>query len=247
MSMLWPQRKQELGADLVRRLYETGTIRTWVRDRPEGWEIVSGRWSPFYVMMRNAPSRPELFRFMVDAGAELIQEEAPDANFIVGLAATGIPIAAGIAYKLGMPMGFNRKMPGVRSLRDLQREVSSYGGHSMVEGEFAGGERVVIFDDVVSHFDSKEIALRQLEMELERRGVEGVEVASVAVLVNRGSDAAKRAQAAGVDLISLSVLGEGQIEALRGLATDREVDVISAYVRDPAPFQDPTTRAALIG
>jgi orotate phosphoribosyltransferase len=244
--MSWEERKTELADELVRRLYETGTIRTWLRDQPEGWEIVSGRWSPFYVMARNAPSDPDLFRFMVDAGSELILNELPDANYIVGLAATGIPLAAGIAYKLGMPMGFNRKLPNVRSLDDLNREVHRYGGHSLVEGTFAPGQRIVVFDDVVSHFDSKEIAMRQLSMELERRGVTDIEVEGVAVLVDRGNDATERAEEFGVPLKSLATLREGQMRALDGVASQREVDVISAYVRDPAPFQDDAVRQPLV-
>lgn len=244
--MAWEQRKADLADELVRRLYETGTIRTWLRDQPEGWEIVSGRWSPFYVMARNAPSDPSLFRFMVDAGSELIENELPDANYIVGLAATGIPLAAGIAYKLGMPMGFNRKLPNVRSLEDLTREVHRYGGHSLVEGLFAESQRIVIFDDVVSHFDSKEIAMEQLRIELERRGVTGADVEGVAVLVDRGNNAAVRAAEFGVPLQSLAVLRAGQMRALEGVASQREVEVIADYVQDPEPFQDPAVREQLI-
>jgi orotate phosphoribosyltransferase len=243
--MTWETRKPELADELVRRIYEAGVIRTWRRDKPEGWEIVSGRWSPFYVMMRNAPSDPELFRFMVDASAELIANELPGATCVVGLAATGIPIAAALGYRLGMPMGFNRKLPNVRSLAALEQEVGMYGGHSLVEGVFRPGDRVVLLDDVVSHFDSKEIALRQFELELERRGIEGVEVEGVAVLVDRGNEAQQRAEAYGVRLVSLAVLLEGQIEALRGVASDREVEVIADYLRDPDPFQPLDVRQAL--
>lgn len=244
--MSWQNRKTELADELIRRLYETRTMRTWLRDQPEGWEIISGDWSPFYVMARNAPSDPDLFRFMVDAGSELVVNELPDANYIVGLAATGIPLAAGIAYKLGMPMGFNRKLPNVRSLDDLTREVHSYGGHSLVEGSFAAGQRIVVFDDVVSHFDSKEIAMRQLTMELERREITDVSIEGVAVLVDRGNDANERAREFGVPLSSLATLRAGQMKALQGVASEREVDVISAYVQDPAPFQDRSVREPLI-
>jgi len=244
--MSWDERKAELADELVCRLYETGTIRTWLRDQPEGWEIVSGRWSPFYVMMRNAPSDPDLFRFLVDSGSELIQNELPDANYIVGLAATGIPLAAAIGYKLGMPMGFNRKLPNVRSLDDLDREVHQYGGHSLVEGAFAPGQRIVIFDDVVSHFDSKEIAMRQLSLELKRREVDDITIEGVAVLVDRGNDAYERAAQFGVPLRALAVLRDRQMHALKGVASDREVEVVSEYVRDPIPFQDESVRQDLV-
>ncbi len=243
--MSWDARKQELAGELVRRLYAAGIVRTWIRDKPEGWELISGAWSPFYVNFRDAPADPELFCFLVDAGAELVRNELPEATQLVGIAAAGVPFAAGFAYKLGLPMGFTRKLPNVRDLAALEREVGAYGGHSLVEGGFRPGDRIALVDDLVSGFDSKEIALRQLELELTRRGVEDVAVEAIVVFVERGTAARERAAAAGVRLVSLGVLDDRSLEALRGVADDRELDVIGAYIRDPASFQDPAVRAEL--
>lgn len=243
--MSWDARKEDLAGELVRRLYDAGLVRTWLRDRPEGWELMSGAWSPFYVNLRGAPANPELFRFMVDAGAELVREELPEATQLVGLAAAGVPFATGIAYALGLPMGYTRKLPNVRDVNALKREVDSYGSHRLVEGDFRPGDRVALVDDVVTGFDSKDIALRQLELELERRGVEDVRAEAVVVFVERGAEARERAAAAGVRLVSLAVLDARRVEALRGSASDRELDVISAYLDDPAPFQDSARRAEL--
>jgi orotate phosphoribosyltransferase len=142
-------------------------------------------------------------------------------------------------------MGFNRKLPNVRSLDDLTREVHRYGGHSLVEGAFAPGQRIVVFDDVVSHFDSKEIAMRQLSLELERRGIDEITIEGVAVLVDRGNNANERASEFGVPLHSLAVLRDRQIYALKGVASDREVEIVSQYVSDPIPFQDESVRKGL--
>jgi orotate phosphoribosyltransferase len=241
----WEQRKRELADELVRRLYAAGVIRTWLRDRPEGWELMSGAWSPFYVNLRDAPANPELFRFMVDAGAELVAAELPRATQLVGLAAAGVPFAAGIAYRTGLPMGYTRKLPNVRDVAALEREVASYGSHRLVEGAFAPGDRIALVDDVVTGFDSKEIAIAQLGLELRRRGLEDVEPEAVVVFLERGAEARGRAAAAGVRLVSLAVLDDRQLAALRGAASDRELDVIGAYLRDPAPFQDAQRRAEL--
>jgi orotate phosphoribosyltransferase len=241
----WDARKQELAGELVRRLYAAGVVRTWARDRPEGWELMSGAWSPFYVNFRDAPADPELFRFLIDAGTELVREELPAATQLVGLAAAGVPFAAGIAYRLGLPMGYTRKLPNVRDVAALERELGAYGTHRLVEGGFRPGDRVALVDDLVTGFDSKEIALRQLELELERRGIEDVRTEAVVVFVERGAEARRRAAAAGVRLVSLAVLDDRSVEALRGAAGDRELEVIAAYLRDPAPFQDPARRAEL--
>ncbi len=245
--MSWDERKRELADELVRRLYAAGVVRTWLRDQPAGWELMSGAWSPFYVNFRDAPADPELFRFLIDAGAELVREEVPQATQLVGLAAAGVPFASGLAYRLGLPLGYTRKLPGVRRVEDLDGDAAaeSYGSHRLVEGGFRAGDRVALVDDLVTGFDSKEIALRQLELELERRGVSDVEVEAVVVFVERGAEARTRAAAAGVRLVSLAVLDADAVEALRGAADDREVEVIADYLRDPAPFQDPARRAEL--
>jgi orotate phosphoribosyltransferase len=243
----WAERKRELADELIRRLYAAGVVRTWLRDKPEGWELMSGAWSPFYVNFRDAPANPELFRFLVDAGAELVREELPQATQLVGLAAAGVPFAAGFAYKLGLPMGYTRKLSGVRKAADLAdgAAAESYGSHRLVEGDFRPGDRVALVDDLVTGFDSKEIALRQLELELEQRGLHDVRAEAVVVFLERGAEAQQRAQAAGVPLVSLLKLDADSVEGLRGAASDRELDVIASYLRDPAPFQDPARRAEL--
>lgn len=142
-------------------------------------------------------------------------------------------------------MGFNRKLPGVRNLRELEQELSRYGGHRLVEGDLAPNDRIVLLDDVVSHFDSKEIAIRQLELELTKRRVENVQVEAVAVLVDRGNEAVRRAEACGTRLERLIVLQEDCSQMLRGVASDREIQVIEDYLRHPDKYQDATVQAAL--
>jgi orotate phosphoribosyltransferase len=246
MATGWLEERAELGGDLLRTLYQERMFRTWLRDRPEGWEIVSGRWSPYYFMLRDAPSRPQVFKAVVEAAIALLRERVPEATRIIGLAATGIPIAAAVAYEVGMPMGFNRKLPNVRNLAELEREVHKYGGHRLVEGDLTPGDRIVIFDDVVSHFDSKEIAIRQVQLELKSRGIEGVEIEAVAVLIDRGREAIRRAKAFGTRLERLVVLGEDCSHMLRGVASDREIEIIEDYVWNPDKYQDPRIKQRLI-
>lgn len=241
----WALRRAELARDLITRLYQDGLFRTWLRDRPQGWELLSGTWSPFYITLRVLPSRPALFRKVTGGLGELVKHELPEANRLLGLAATGIPLAAAVGFAEGIPMGFNRKVPNVRSLADLEREVSQYGGHSLIEGEFEPGDRVVLIDDVVTHFDSKEVAIRQLRYEMERRGVEGVDVAGVVTLVDRGRDTKQRAAAAGVSLHSLITLRENGLEMLRGVASDIEIDVVRDYIDNHERYQDPEVQQEL--
>jgi orotate phosphoribosyltransferase len=237
----WPVRRAEIARDLLVRLYQAGFFKTWYRDQPTGWELVSGLWSPFYISMRSVPSQPELFRMATSGLAEVIRHEAPEANRVLGLATTGIPLAAAVGYAEGIPMSFNRKVPDVRNLADLeqfQQQVTQYGGHAMVEGEFAPGDRVAVIDDVVNLFDSKAVGIKQLEFEMQRRGLDDVAVAAVVTLVDRGRDARQRASEAGVALHSLVRFADDGVEMLRGVASDVEVDVIREYFDDYERFQD---------
>jgi len=245
MTEPWATAKREWAARLLAALYEQRLLQTWLRDRSQGWELVSGLWSPFYVSMRSIPSRPALFRLTVEAAAALIRNEAPQANRLIGIAMTGIPIAGAAGYALDLPMGFTRKLPDVRTLADLDRTVPAWGSHRLVESDFGPGDRVLLFDDVVSHFDSKEVALRQLELELEHRGVPDVRVEGVAVLVNRGRDARARARAIGLSLVELVSLHSADVELLEGVAHEREVAVIGDYIRDYERYQDPDVQAGL--
>jgi orotate phosphoribosyltransferase len=241
----WPAQRAELARSLIVQLYKDGLFRTWLRDRPNGWELISGNWSPFYITMRVVPSRPPLFRQVADSLGALIKHELPTVNRLLGLAATGVPLAAAVGYAEGIPMTFTRKLPNVRSIADLERELAEYGGHALVEGEFRSGDRVALVDDVVSLFDSKEIAIGQLQAELKRQKIEGVEVAAVVTVVDRGRDNAARAAAAGAPLHSLITLGAGDLEALRGIASDLEIDVVSEFVDNHEKYQDPKVQGRL--
>jgi orotate phosphoribosyltransferase len=104
-------------------------------------------WSPFYIQARSIPSHPEVLHFVGDALAQVIQNEVGECEHLVGLATAGIPLATAAALKLGAPMCYTRKIPGIRSLDDIL-SWKDYGEHSLVEGELTDGARLVLIDDV---------------------------------------------------------------------------------------------------
>lgn len=246
MTTTWEAEKHDLARDVIVSLYREGLFGTWLRDRPEGWKLISGMWSPFYISLRNVPSRPEVFRLLVRAVGRLIENEAPNANRLLGLATAAIPVAAAVGYVEGIPMSFTRKLPNVRSLEDLERDVAMYGGHSLVEGDFEPNDLVAVFDDVVNLFDSKEIAVKQLELEMVKRGIAGVTVDAIVVVVDRGRESKSKAAAAGLRLVSLLSFPEDGFEMLRGVASDREVDILQDYMWNYEKYQDPAARQDLI-
>jgi len=230
-----------LGVHFVGSLYQQRAIKTWLRDQPDGWVIASGDWSPFYFAFRDVPSYPQLFGEACELLSSAIEKRDGEFDRLIGVASTGIALTGAVAQMLRVPMGFTRKVIGVRTAEDLQKATNAWGGHSIVEGVMQDGDRILVVDDVITTFTSKATAIAQIEAEAQSRGVH-VEVVGVAVVVDRSG---KRSAEAPVPVTSaIDLLDE--LDAMRvGGASDREVDVIRRYLLDPTPFQNPDVRAAM--
>ena len=240
--MNWLAEKEKLGKELVVLLYEHGAIKTWYRDRATGWILVSRLWSPFYIQLRPLSSF-EQSRFLLEriglAIWKLIQRETPNVNKLLGVAFTGIPIAIATTMVSGIPSCYTRKVAGVESRKNLEKEIGKYGEHALVEGELKDGDVVAVVDDVVTRFDSKLLAISKLEYEVRRRSLDvNIECNDVIVLIDREQGARERANRSDVNLHSLIPFRSKGIEWLRDIMADEEYDVISEYLRNPQAFQD---------
>ncbi|HSW31788.1 MAG TPA: hypothetical protein VLH75_20060 [Longimicrobiales bacterium] len=223
---------------LAMELYRRGMIKTWLRDKPEGWVLLSGLWSPFYLQLRALPSHPDLMRTIGANLAHLIKARVREATRVVGIATAGVPIATAVSLEGGLPCAYTRKIEGVRSAEALREALSSYGDHSLIEGDLAAGDVVVLVDDLVTRFDSKIAALEMLAREYARRGISDYLVRAVAVVVDREQGALSEATARGVELVSMLQFRSEALEHLRDTMTPLEVEIILEYLDDPEPFQD---------
>lgn len=116
---------------------------------PYTW--ASGIKSPIYCDNRLTLSFPE-DRSLVEKGlVDLIKEEYPGVQYIMGTATAGIPHAAIIADKMGLPMGFVRS-----SNKD-------HGKQNKIEGARIEGAKVVVIEDLFSTGGSSIEAAKALE------------------------------------------------------------------------------------
>jgi orotate phosphoribosyltransferase len=225
---------------VMSELYERGLFRTWFRDRPEGWTLVSGQWSPIYLQLRELCSYPDLLRDIASLLGRLVEKES-GIDRIAGVAYAGLPIALATSLATGIPCLMTRK---IDTGSEADAQLKAYGQHALVEGAMRPGDRVALVDDLVTGFDSKLVATSQILEEARRRGIDGVSCSDVFVVIDREQGASERASTLGYQLRALMTLREG-LELLRPRLATEEHEVISAYLSDPAEFQDPERQATL--
>lgn len=227
-------------------LYENGLFRTWYRDQPAGWTLVSGLWSPLYLQLRELGSHPTLLHDIGEALAQVMREDVSDADALVGIAYGGIPIAVATSLASGVPAAMTRKMEA-RSESEIDEALRAYGQHASVEGLLGGdGARLVLVDDLVTGFDSKLVAARQVEREAERRGLREVSCRDVLVVVDREQGGSEAAKSHGFALHALLRLRSDCLPLLQQRLAPVEYEVVTSYLEDPAPFQDPAEQERLV-
>ena len=105
-------------------------------DEPFTW--ASGIKSPVYCDNRLTLTAPEIRTLIENSIADVIKEEYPEADVIMGTATAGIAHAAIAAHILGLPMGY------VRS------GAKDHGRGNQIEGQLNKGDKVVIVEDLIS-------------------------------------------------------------------------------------------------
>lgn len=105
-------------------------------DEPFTW--ASGIKSPVYCDNRLTLTAPEVRTLIENSIADVIKEEYPDADVIMGTATAGIAHAAIAAHILGLPMGY------VRS------GAKDHGRGNQIEGQLNKGDKVVVVEDLIS-------------------------------------------------------------------------------------------------
>jgi len=111
----------------------------------EPFKFVSGILSPIYIDCRRLISFPEERKIIINNAADTVKKEIGLKNLdvIAGGETAGIPLAAWLADKLNMPMIYVRKKP------------KGYGRQKQTEGVLNRGQRVLLFEDMMTTGGSK--------------------------------------------------------------------------------------------
>ncbi|GAA3601628.1 orotate phosphoribosyltransferase [Secundilactobacillus similis] len=98
----------------------------------------SGIKAPIYTDNRRTIAFPKVRQHIADGLADYIKTTFPTATVIAGVATAGIPHAALVADRLGLPMSYVRSKP------------KDHGTGKQIEGQVTADDQVVLIDDLIS-------------------------------------------------------------------------------------------------
>ena len=201
---------------IARHLLRIGAV-SLSPSNPYTW--ASGRLSPVYCDNRLTLGYPDA-RAEIAAGFDaVIREKSISCDVVIGTATAGIPHAAWLADRLGLPMAY------VRS------QAKEHGRGNQVEGLAPEGSHAVVIEDLVSTGMSSTAVLAPLSNA-------GVHVEAILAIFTYGLPSADEAFAkAGVPLFTLSnfcALIEASTET--GSLTGEEVASLQSWYGNPSQW-----------
>lgn len=133
---------EEIARLTARMLWEIGAVH-FRRDEP--YIFTSGLASPVYIDCRKLISYPRIRSACMDFACAKLMRDAGFEQFdaVAGGETAGIPFAAWIAERLGLPMLYVRKKP------------KGFGRAAQIEGAMAEGARVLLVEDLATDGGSK--------------------------------------------------------------------------------------------
>lgn len=184
-------------------------------DKPFTW--ASGIKSPVYCDNRLTLTAPEV-RTDVETGLkELIEENYPEAEVLMGTSTAGIAHAAITAHLMNLPMGY------VRSGN------KDHGRQNRIEGKLEKGQKVVVVEDLISTGGS----VIEVVDALREAGAEVLGIVSIFTYgMKKGLERLAAAYVKNVSLTNLDVLSE--VAAQEGYIKPEDVNRLIAFRNNPS-------------
>ncbi len=184
-------------------------------DKPFTW--ASGIKSPVYCDNRLTLTAPEV-RTDVETGLkELVEENYPEAEVLMGTSTAGIAHAAITAHLMNLPMGY------VRSGN------KDHGRQNRIEGKLEKGQKVVVVEDLISTGGS----VIEVVDALREVGAEVLGIVSIFTYgMKKGLERLAAADVKNVSLTNLDVLSE--VAAQEGYIKPEDVNRLIAFRNNPS-------------
>ena len=185
----------------------------------EPYTWASGLKSPIYCDNRITLSYPELRSTIASGLAELIKNEYPEVEAIVGVATGGLPQASLVADILNLPLAYVRP------------KAKDHGKTKMVEGFLKPNSKVVMIEDLISTGGSVLNAVDAVKEE-------GVEVLSVVAVFSYQLDkATNNFNNRGVELKTLSNYSSLiEVAVEENYINNEELALLKSWRQDPENY-----------
>ena len=183
-------------------------------EEPFTW--ASGIKSPIYCDNRLILTAPEARNLVENAMVDVIRENYPEAEVLMGTSTAGIAHAAIVGHIMGLPMGY------VRSGN------KDHGRGNRIEGRLEKGQKVVVIEDLISTGGS----VIEVVEALREAGAEVVGIASIFTYgMQKGLDRLAAADVRNISLSDFDTIAE--VAAETGYISREDVTKLMAFRANP--------------
>ena len=183
-------------------------------EEPFTW--ASGIKSPIYCDNRLILTAPEARNLVENAMVDVIRENYPEAEVLMGTSTAGIAHAAIVGHMMGLPMGY------VRSGN------KDHGRGNRIEGRLEKGQKVVVIEDLISTGGS----VIEVVEALREAGAEVVGIASIFTYgMQKGLDRLAAADVRNISLSDFDAIAE--VAAETGYISREDVTKLMAFRANP--------------
>jgi orotate phosphoribosyltransferase len=184
-------------------------------EEPFTW--ASGIKSPVYCDNRLTLTAPKVRNDVESGLAQLIKENYPDVEVLMGTSTAGIAHAAITAHLMDLPMGY------VRS------GAKDHGRQNQIEGKLEAGQKVVVVEDLISTGGS----VIEVVNVLREAGAEVLGVVSIFTYgMQKGLDRLAVANVKNISLTNFDVIA--QVAADEGYIKPEDVQRLIAFRNNPS-------------
>ena len=184
-------------------------------DDPFTW--ASGIKSPIYCDNRLTLTAPETRTVIEESMAQVIRENYPDVEVLMGTSTAGIAHAAITGHIMGLPMGY------------VRGSAKDHGRTNQIEGRLEPGQKVVVVEDLISTAGS---VLETVEA-LRNAGAEVLGIVSIFTYgMKKGIDRMAEKDVKNISLSNLDVLVDVAVED--GYIRPEDKDRLLKFRDDPS-------------